>query len=182
MIDSEPGFVERLLGQHRDSLLARARWILRSEADAEDVVQEAMLAVLQGPHLLAGVESALGWLLTLVQRRAVDLLRRDSRRRRAEADDEVAALLYPGDAEDPERSEAAAQAIAAALAELPPEQAAAFAGSALEGRTFRELAARSGTPPGTLMARKKRAVDHIRARLREQGFRLSPQARGGGAT
>ena len=44
----------------------------------------------------------------------------------------------------------------------------------LEGVTFREMAAQSGTPPGTLMARKKRAADHLRVRLREHGFRVPP--------
>jgi len=181
MTDQERASIAGLFTDHHQSLLARARRILRSDADAEDVVQEVLLTVLRGPDVVAGVERVLGWLMTLVQRRAVDLVRRESRRRRAEADDEVAALLDPAEAEDPEASEAAVQAIAAALGELPPEQVAAFVGNALEGRTFRELAAESGTPPGTLMARKKRAADHIRGRLREQGFRIPQVDRERGA-
>ncbi|MFH1572091.1 MAG: sigma-70 family RNA polymerase sigma factor [Gemmatimonadota bacterium] len=172
MNQPHPESITCLLAEHRDSMLSRARRLLRSQADAEDVVQEVMLAVLRGPHLLAGVERVLGWLLTLVQRRAVDLARREARRRRAEADEDLAGLLYPEDAEDPEASEEAVRVIAAALQELPPEQAEAFVANVLEGATFREMAARSGTPAGTLMARKKRAADHIRARLREHGFRV----------
>jgi len=182
MTNAERASIARLFTDHRDSLLARARRILRSEADAEDVVQEVMLAVLRGPDLLSGVERVLGWLMTLVHRRAVDLVRRNARHRRLEGDDEVAGFLHRDDVADPEASEAAAQAIAAALAELPDEQARAFAASALEGKTFREMSEQTGTPAGTLMARKKRAADHIRARLREWGFRVPDRGREGRAT
>ena len=170
MTDTDRADVAPLFIAHRDSLLSRARRILRSDADAEDVVQEVLLTVLRAPHLLASVERVLGWLLTLVHRRAVDLVRRSVRRRDRESDEDLAELLRSESAEDPEMRDEAVQVIAAAVSELPDPQRQAFVENALEGVTFREMSARSGIPPGTLMARKKRAADHIRARLREDGF------------
>lgn len=52
-----------------------------------------MLTVLQAPHLLAGVERTLGWLLTLVQRHAVNWVRADARRGRREDDESLADML-----------------------------------------------------------------------------------------
>ncbi|MBW2261269.1 MAG: hypothetical protein JRG91_04780, partial [Deltaproteobacteria bacterium] len=55
--------------------------VLRSEADAEDAVQEAMLSLLAAPHVLTTVEQLGAWLFTVVRRRAVDIIRKDSTRR-----------------------------------------------------------------------------------------------------
>ena len=55
-----------------------------------------------------------------------------------------------------------------------------IAGLLIEHRdSLLSRARRSGTPVGTLMARKKRAVDHIRSRLREHGFRVPSRDREG---
>ena len=56
--------------------------ILRDEALAQDAVQEAFLAVWRtADRFLAERARASTWILTLVHRRAVDLVRREDRRR-----------------------------------------------------------------------------------------------------
>src|SRR5206468_5407748 len=56
--------------------------VLRDEALAEDAVQEAFLAVWRGAdRFLPERAKASTWILTLVHRRAVDLVRREERRR-----------------------------------------------------------------------------------------------------
>ena len=55
--------------------------------------------------------------------------------------------------------------LVAALEELPMEQRAVFIAHELDGRSFRELAAESGVGVNTLLARKRYAVLHLRARL-----------------
>lgn len=160
-----------LFEEHAADLRRRARWVLGSEADADDAVQEVMLTLLEAPNLLAGVERIAGWLLTLVRRRAIDIVRSESRRRRREEDDAVAELLAgAGDLEADLEREELARAVAAAVRGLPGPQREVFVANELEGVTFRELSERSGTPMGTLMARKKRAVDRIRERLRREGW------------
>src|SRR5206468_6175488 len=56
--------------------------ILRDEALAQDAVQEAFLAIWRSAdRFLAERAKASTWILTLVHRRAVDLVRREDRRR-----------------------------------------------------------------------------------------------------
>ncbi len=55
--------------------------------------------------------------------------------------------------------------IAGALDELPKVQRDVFIAHELEGRSFKELAAESGVAVNTLLARKRYAVLHLRARL-----------------
>ena len=59
-------------------------------------------------------------------------------------------------------------AIEAALEELPPEQRDVFIAHELDGQSFKRLSAASGVGINTLLARKRRAVLHLRQRL--QGF------------
>src|SRR2546429_6865149 len=59
-----------------------ARRILRDDALAEDAVQEGFLAAWRSaPRFVPERAKASTWLLTLVHRRAVDLVRREGRRR-----------------------------------------------------------------------------------------------------
>ena len=72
---------------HGRKLLLFARQQTRSDADAEDIVQEAMLRLLgklQGGEFFGGQESWLPYLYTSIRRLAIDLGRRDDRRRRRE--------------------------------------------------------------------------------------------------
>ena len=57
-------------------------------------------------------------------------------------------------------------ALQQALEELTPNQREVFIEHELEGKSFREMAASSGTPINTLLARKRAAVLLLRARLR----------------
>ena len=76
--------VAELFGVHGAVLVRAARGLVRSEADAEDAVQDTMVAVLSAPHLLSVIENIGGWLYTLVQRRCVDILRGENVRRSGE--------------------------------------------------------------------------------------------------
>ncbi|MBN1675231.1 MAG: RNA polymerase sigma factor [Kiritimatiellae bacterium] len=167
MDGSEHSVAELFEGQY-SRMLGIARGLLGSEQDAEDAVQEAMLSLLRAPHLLAGVERIGSWLYTVVRRRCVDLIRREARRREAEADlDDLFAGATP--------SELMAQdefcaAVARSVERLAKDERRAFVENALNGKPFREISAESGIPMGTLMARKKRAVDRIRMELRREGY------------
>lgn len=161
--------IAAIFAEYGDQLALRARRVLGSEADADDAVQEVMLTLLDAPHLLSSVDRLGGWLLTMVRRRAIDLVRSETRRTARESGVEE---LFAG-VPDPEAwmdRDEVAHAVASALEELPVAQREAFVASALEGRTFKEIAQETGVPMGTLMARKKRAVDHIRVRLEKRGL------------
>ncbi len=152
-------------------LVRRAKRVLGSETEADDAVQEVMLSVLEAPHLLPDVESMLGWLYTLVRRRCVDIIRSDVRRKAREVAAVNMERLFAG-ADDPaammEKDEVI-RLVAKAVDELPKPQREIFVANAMEGKTFREISEETGAPPGTLMARKKRAIDAIRRRLKKSG-------------
>ena len=56
--------------------------------------------------------------------------------------------------------------VADALDELPKEQREIFIAHEIEGRSFKELAVKTGLPVNTLLSRKHYAVIHLRERLR----------------
>jgi len=62
-------------------------------------------------------------------------------------------------------SDAHLEELDAALAELPPGQREVFVAHEIEGRSFKEIAARTGVGVNTLLSRKRYAVLHLRRRL-----------------
>ena len=59
-----------------------------------------------------------------------------------------------------------------AVEALPEKLQQPFIWNALEGMSFEEMSRRTGIPMGTLLSRKKKAQDRIRAALRRQGYEL----------
>jgi RNA polymerase sigma factor (sigma-70 family) len=143
--------------------------ILRDRALAEDAVQEAFLAVWRSAgSFLAEQGKPSTWILTLVHRRAVDLVRREERRR-AEPFDE---LVQPtGEATDEEAwLRAQRQVVQEALRKLPPEQREALELAYYGGFTQSELAERLGQPLGTIKSRMFTGLKRLRELLAESGL------------
>lgn len=164
--------VEQIAESYGNEMRARARRILQSHSDAEDAVQETLLTILSAPHMLGGIERLGGWLVTLVTRRSIDMIRRETVRRSKEGaldGDDSEFVPDPGALLD--RDEAAA-ALSEALRKLPSDLREPFVLNAVEGMTFEAMSKKLGIPMGTLMARKKKAQDKIRAALVKQGFAL----------
>jgi RNA polymerase sigma factor (sigma-70 family) len=164
--------IEHIAENYGTEMRSRARRILLSDSDAEDAVQETLMTILRSPHMLGTIESLGAWLITLVTRRSIDIIRKESVRKRKEtAEDAVGEPLAPDPASLMDRDEAA-HAVSAALGKLPEKLRQPFIWNALDGMTFEEMSAKTGIPMGTLMARKKKAQDRIRAALTKQGFAL----------
>ncbi len=144
--------------------------ILRDERLAEDAVQEAFLAVWKSAvSFRAERAKASTWILTLVHRRAVDLVRREERRRVEPLDDELAARLG-GDAAPTE--EAAwlrfeRERVQAALAQLPDNQREALELAYYGGFSQSELAQRLGVPLGTIKSRMFAGLTRLRELLED---------------
>jgi RNA polymerase sigma factor (sigma-70 family) len=140
--------------------------IVRDAVLTQDAVQEAFLAAWRTAVSFDPARgSASTWLLTLVHRRAVDLVRREDRRRGVSIDD----LPVPaGDATD-ETAEVRERrrVVQAALAELPPEQRQALELAYYGGLTQSELAERLGVPLGTVKSRMFAALAKLRELLEE---------------
>jgi RNA polymerase sigma-70 factor, ECF subfamily len=135
--------------------------ILRDDALAQDAVQEAFLAVWRAAERFTAERAKPStWVLTLVHRRAVDLVRREERRRAEPLEEtDTAATSASDEAEQLVNREA----IRAALSGLPAEQREAIELAYYGGYTQSELAERLGQPLGTIKSRMFTGL----ARLRE---------------
>ena len=127
--------------------------ILRDERLAEDAVQEAFLAVWrQAASYRADRAKAQTWVLTLVHRRAVDLVRREERRRADLLEPETEADSGRSAADDAELRNRRA-AVQRALEQLPDDQREPIQLAYYAGLTQSELAERLGQPLGTIKSR-----------------------------
>jgi RNA polymerase sigma factor (sigma-70 family) len=147
--------------------------VLRDDALAQDAVQEAFLGVWRAAdRFMAERAKPRTWLLTLVHRRAVDLVRREERRRAEPLPD-----TEQSGAETADEAELAAerQTIRDAVRRLPAEQREAIELAYYGGYTQSELAERLGQPLGTIKSRMFTGL----ARLRET---LGEDARAEGGT
>ena len=143
--------------------------ILRDETLAQDAVQEAFLGVWRNAdRFLAERAKASTWILTLVHRRAVDLVRREERRRADPLDDTEQPT---GEATDEEAwLRAQRQVVQEALRKLPPDQREAIELAYYGGFTQSELAERLGLPLGTIKSRMFTGLKRLRELLAESGL------------
>lgn len=144
-----------------------ARRILRDEALAEDAVQDAFLTAWRRADTFMPERSkASTWLLTLVHRRAVDLVRREERRR-AEPIDESTDAPTDAAAEDVAWLRFERERVQAALRQLPDQQREALELAYYGGFTQSELAERLGQPIGTIKSRMFSGLGRLRDLLAE---------------
>ena len=138
--------------------------ILRDQVLAQDAVQEAFLGAWRTATSFDPARGkASTWLLTLVHRRAVDLVRREDRRRGDVLDPPTPAAVESVDetAEIRERR----RTVQAALAQLPSEQREALELAYYGGLTQSELAEHLGVPLGTVKSRMFIALTRLRELL-----------------
>ena len=137
--------------------------VLRDEALAEDAVQDAFLAVWRGAsRFIPERAKASTWIMTLVHRRAVDLVRREERRR-ADPLPEAEPDSGGPSAADSTWLHLERERVQAALSQLPDQQREAIELAYYGGFTQSELAERLGEPLGTIKSRMFAGL----ARLRE---------------
>ena len=138
--------------------------ILRDESLAEDAVQEAFLGLWRAAgSFLPERAKASTWILTLVHRRAVDLVRREERRRTEPLDD--APERATGSAEDSAWLRFERERVQEALAQLPDQQREAIELAYYGGFTQVELAERLGQPLGTIKSRMFSGLSRLRELL-----------------
>lgn len=138
--------------------------VLRDDRLAEDAVQEAFLGVWRtAAGFRAERAKASTWILTLVHRRAVDLVRREERRRAEPLDDETRDAATSGSAEDAAWLGFERERVQGALRQLPDAQREAIELGYYGGYSQSELAERLGLPLGTIKSRMFAGL----ARLRE---------------
>jgi RNA polymerase sigma factor (sigma-70 family) len=140
--------------------------VLRDEALAEDAVQEAFLALWRtAGSFIPERAKASTWILTLVHRRAVDLVRREQRRRAEPL--EGAPEPTDGSAEEAAWLRLERERVQDALARLPDQQREAIELAYYGGYTQSELAERLGQPIGTIKSRMFSGLSRLRELLED---------------
>jgi RNA polymerase sigma factor (sigma-70 family) len=166
---------------HLDSAFNLARWLTRDDNDAQDVVQEAYLRALRSFNGFRG-DNARPWLLAIVRNTCYTWL---AQHRRAEVEVSYDDDVHGGD----DRAEGSGGAHAVnpetilarhddvrlvdlALSQLPVGYREVIVLRDIEDLSYKEIAAVSGLPIGTVMSRlsrgRKLLVTHL-TQLRDGG-------------
>ena len=140
--------------------------VLRNPTEAEDVVQDAFVRVLQHQHSLSAVLDLRPWLVRIAWNLALDRARRT---RPGQMDDIFAATLVAADLPADRALADAAQIkqVLGAMERLPPKERQALLLSAMEELTTAEIAAVLNRSESSVRSLLFRARTHLRQRLED---------------
>jgi RNA polymerase sigma-70 factor, ECF subfamily len=168
---------EAVVTPHLADAYTLARWLTRSRADADDVLQEACIRALSAIEQHSGASSR-AWVLAIVRNTAYtwlngkraaplvgidDLTERD-RIQVERGGERVDATIDP---ESEMIARAEVKQLEALIARLPSEFRETLVLRDLQGLGYREIAEVIGSPVGTVMSRLARARQRLIAALKE---------------
>jgi len=167
--------ITQAVEQQRSRLRNFIRARVQEPEDVEDILQDVFSELVEAYRLMKPIQTLGGWMFQVAKNRITDRFRK--KKTEALADISVAAedgetlsiedLLRSPDA-GPEAEylrSVLLDELEDALAELPEEQREVFIAHEIEGKSFAELAAKTGLSINTLLSRKRYAVLHLRRRL-----------------
>lgn len=143
--------------------------ILRSRAEAEEILQEAFWQVwTRAPDYRRDLGTPFSWVVTIARRKAIDRLRANARHVERIADAQRAttdADFFGATSADQADASEAGRAVRAALAELDLHERRAIALAFFDGLSHAEIAKALQTPVGTIKARIRRGMAKLKAPL-----------------
>jgi RNA polymerase sigma-70 factor (ECF subfamily) len=158
---------ERTVLPHMDAMYGQALKLTRNAAEAEDLVQEAMIRALRFFDSYDPEQAPRAWLFTIVRNTFRNRYAALNRRRdvHAAAAAEAVGHAPVPDAEAAMEAGEAAVAVREAVDALPPEFAAVVRAVDLEGMAYLEAAAALDLPKGTVMSRLHRGRKRLAVAL-----------------
>lgn len=160
-----------------DALLRRARGLTKSTADAEDLVQDALLNAFLGYHTFTEGTDFKAWMFRILYNRWVSTYRTKQRRPAEVPVDDVAEGELACSAARSSTASRSAEAEAltrlpdhelrSAMATLPADFRTALFYAEVQGHTFAETATILNVPRGTVMSRVSRGRQRLRVALAE---------------
>ncbi len=168
--DGDAGAYARLLRSVSPVVRALGRRRGLDAAACEDLAQDVLMTVHRIRHTYDPERPFGPWLIAIAQRRLIDRLRADTRRRRYETydPDAVETFAAPATKDALEADEAAAW-LREAIAALPTKQREALELTKLQEMSVAEAAVRTGQTPGALKVNVHRALRALQARLGRSG-------------
>ncbi|MGA0595698.1 sigma-70 family RNA polymerase sigma factor [Enterovirga sp. CN4-39] len=170
---------ERQALEHLDAVHSVACWIVRSRADADDIVQETYLRAFQAIDGFRG-EAIKPWLLTITRNLAYTFLTRRRRVANVIPFDEAVSrggdgtpmpMQFPTDEPSAEArlvSEAEAESVRRALEALPLPLRETVVLREMEELSYQQIADVIDVPIGTVMSRLSRARAQLRRLLADE--------------
>jgi RNA polymerase sigma-70 factor (ECF subfamily) len=132
-----------------------------ADRDAEDIVQDVMLGIFDKADVTAPIENLAAYVYRSLRNRVIDIFRKKE-------DAVPLPDVIPDAGSDTdlrvERKELM-EIVFQVVDSLPEDQRAVLIATEWEGWSFRELSEKWRVPIGTLLARKSRAVQHVRKKL-----------------
>jgi RNA polymerase sigma-70 factor, ECF subfamily len=160
---------EALVLPHLDAAYRFARWLSRSPGDADDVVQEAILRAFRGFDTLRGSDVK-AWLLTIVKNCHLTAVKQQQRRgfvplpNEHDVQDGPAMIATTPDPESTSIRRDEAGTLDRLMSALPEEQREVLVLREIEEMDYREIAAVTNVPIGTVMSRLSRARAALKSR------------------
>ncbi len=156
-MDTKVRTFELTMWPHMRAAYNLARWLVRNDHDAEDIVQESFLKAYKAQENFRGSE-AKTWMLSIVRNTAIDFLRRYKTSATTTLDEPG---YDPKDAlPDPESAlleQNRRDQVRQAISQLAPEFREPIVLREIEGMSYKEIAAVLDIPMGTVMSRLSRA-------------------------
>jgi len=168
---------ERAIAPHMRAAYDLARWLVRNQADAEDVLQEAYVRAFRHFSSFRG-ERERAWLLAIVRNACWSFLARNRTNVGSAFDEErdsaeVVSLQIPPEPDAQLVRADQARRIQEEVTALRPEFREAFVLRELEGLSYKEIAEVTAVPIGTVMSRLSRARQELQARLTREARKAS---------
>ena len=160
---------EQLVVSYRDQVFRLALRMCGSEADADEVAQEAFLSAWKALPNFRGESQFSTWLYQLTTHAAIDLMRREKRQIAAADITEVSAAdPAPSPQQQAEQSEQR-EIVRDAILQLAPEQREVVVLRFMEELSYEEIGAVLKLPSGTVKSRLNRAKAQLKEILSKSG-------------
>lgn len=172
--DASSGLIAEAHKQ-RPRLLAFVKSQVANSDDAEDILQDVFLRLVNTVNLVEPIEQLTAWLFRVTRNRIIDWYRGQKHNPvplESEDPSDRGGLneLLADPTQDPASDYLRSMMwdeLNDALEELPEPQREVFVAHELEGKSFKDLEEETGVPLSTLLSRKRYAVLYLRERLRE---------------
>ena len=175
-----------IVERYQNRIYAMVVGMVRDEAEARDLVQNAFIKAYQGLDTFRLDSSFYTWLYRIAMNLAIDSCRKRRRRKTGSFDEAIAARDEDGEMLELHHVDGPAEAlhrkelrqrIFAAMEELTEEQREVLLLRKVEGLSYAEISESMGIPEGTVMSRLFYARKKMQALLRDAPEAPSPVAK-----